>query len=496
VLDIDGCELITDRSVVEIAKEMKFMQVFSAPNCPKLSNGTLNACAKYWKTTLKKLVLSFSLQKSFSIQSIDNLAQNCTRLRTLELVHVFGRSFLPTHEFIASPSPTQPRSPQPSVCQSLSKLKGLQRLDVTASTEVSDFQSLQECQTLTELHAGYCTKLDSRSLSTLSHALVNLHTLCVKYCALVDGNALISVSKHCVGLESLDVSGMKANQVSGDELQTALVGFQNLKELVLDSVATLNDGVIDAFCKHSLSNSTLQRLSYSQIPSNSVTMRSLVSVFHSLVHLKSLDISHNTNITISSPFPTTDSHKLRAKSLRSLNITGCKDISDRGFRYVMESCDSLSTLSCSQLELVTDASLHALSEHGKSLRYLSMVGCLRLTDCGVLKMLENVVVLKSVSIQFSRVVNGVTLGMDSISVNDIECSRVLKYYVETGGDSDSLTREWYTDCGAQSGGGQQGERSDSRMLAVGLRSGGENPAVVRLLALKSRVLHGWKKRFR
>jgi hypothetical protein len=123
-----------------------------------------------------------------------------------------------------------------------------------------------------------------------------------------------------------------------------------------------------------------------------------IGAFVNLKRLRSLDVSHSTALT-------DRGFQALAKSCHQLefvNLEGLDKVSNAGIRYLVRSCRAcLRVLSLRRCRLLTDAVLSTIGdrEHGaRELRSLNLSGCDQLTSAGLLTMTAGTPVLQALNV--------------------------------------------------------------------------------------------------
>lgn len=120
----------------------------------------------------------------------------------------------------------------------------------------------------------------------------------------------------------------------------------------------------------------------------------------------------------------------RCHLLKSLNLQGCKGISDAGVSQLANSCTILEWINLAECDKLTDASIQSLSQSCTLLKYLN-ISKLPLTDISVMyignyaKNLQTLIMKKCAGIQDDSVAFLAKSSLNSLLVLDLDgCTNV------------------------------------------------------------------------
>jgi hypothetical protein len=241
---------------------------------------------------------------------------------------------------------------------------------------IAECQGLKSGISITYL-ASRCLKLHSLDLSVckwvrdcdieiLSSCCPQLRLLRLCACLGISNSSLVSLSKHCAGLLSLNV---QANRTTFTD-----VGIEALAQ----------------GCKS---------LKIVNIPSCSVTSKGV------------LLLASNCS------------------SLHTLDLAFCDFVTESGFLQVIRHFKAIRSLSLSGNQFVTDAVIYALAAHCKQCRELEFSYCSKITDQSVLKLVEQCSSITKLCIDDCPLINAATekrLAYLSYEDNEASCFLINK----------------------------------------------------------------------
>jgi hypothetical protein len=338
VLDIGGCDRITDAGVGKVATACRRLVRWGLFECPRVTHA-----------------------------AVLNIARNQPDLEWL----VVGRE----EEAHGRVDPTAPSPLDQAAVAALAtqctKLAVLQIKAVPTALENGGLASLLQHtpQTLTRLELANCGVPDT--IGALLEPLAT--TLCDLSLAgnpkLTD-DAVISLTASCSLVTALDVSGCKelTDRVITAGLaahghrfvRVGLARCSHISDVGLHALAAAGNRIrrLDlAFCDH-------------------VTDAGLASVARQCSELRYLDVTFCIQLTAAAVVVIGE----HARRLRSLSLRGCPAIADAGLGALAKGCPMLELLNVWECPLVTDIGLGQVLRRCPLLWSLSICGCALVTD--------------------------------------------------------------------------------------------------------------------
>ncbi|KAJ7552433.1 hypothetical protein O6H91_06G054800 [Diphasiastrum complanatum] len=250
---------------------------------------------------------------------------------------------------------------------SLSRYKNLEVINLEFAQDVEDEHLASvTCKDLQVLNLNACQRITDAGVKAVTSTCNYLKSFSIYWNLKVTDIGVESLVKNCRLLTHLNLSGCK--NISDRSLHSIAKYCPNIKSLNLTRCVKLTDDGLAKLLKACLH---LEELYLYAIPGFTEEAFKLFSGLH---ELKLLDICGAQNLTDNCLVALAE-----CKSLVSLNLTWCVNVTDEGIIPLFQNCQSLEVLSLYGIRGVTDKGLECLSQSCKfSLRTLDVSGCVNI----------------------------------------------------------------------------------------------------------------------
>ena len=266
-------------------------------------------------------------------------------------------------------------------CKNLvnAKLEGCRNIQKTALTTL-----LSNNHSLVHLNMTGLSAVTSETLDTLAQFCPQLESLNISWCEKVRAEGIRSVVECCFRLREL-----RAGEVRGFEnlaLAESIFITNNLQRLVLSGCVELTDEALQIMM-HGVEPEIDILTGRPEVPPRK---------------LRHLDLSGCAGLTNDG----VQSIGYNTPELEGLQLSGCKRLTDPALEPILASTPRLSHL---ELEDLEDLSNNLLSEHlakapcASILEHLSLSYCEKISDVGVLPVMEKCVNLRSIDLDNTRI---------------------------------------------------------------------------------------------
>ncbi|XP_042411690.1 F-box/LRR-repeat protein 2-like [Zingiber officinale] len=230
--------------------------------------------------------------------------------------------------------------------------------------------------TLQSLDVSQCRKITDKGMVAIALGCSNMRKLHLSGCKSVTDELLKALAKSCSRLEDLGLSG--CNNITNTGISTLADGCRYIKFLDVSKCSKISDvGVSKVAEATSSSLKILKLLDCSKVSDKSIF--SLAGFCHNLETIViggCRDISDESITSISLAC---------SKSLRSLRMDWCLNITDSSLNSVLSNCRHLVALDISCCDKITGSAFLAQEVSGFELRLkvLKMSSCMRLSVASV-----------------------------------------------------------------------------------------------------------------
>eukprot|EP00759_Apiculatamorpha_spiralis_P017534 PhF_6_TR23743/c0_g1_i2/m.33162/K10280/FBXL14; F-box and leucine-rich repeat protein 14 len=240
--------------------------------------------------------------------------------------------------------------------------KSLTTLDLASNDKITDsgLQHLDQLSCITDLNLSNIPMTDIGLQCVLKPTLTSL---CLFWCQVIRGQSLEHISKLSA-LKTLDLSGCD-NAITDTGLQHIATNLTSLSNLHM--IGCL--GLTDIGLSHIAKMTSLQELHLAR--NETITCAGVIHVVSMLPALKNLDISNCIGVM-------DDALQHLGKSLTCLNV-GWTDITDEGLKHLL-SLPSLSSLDVAGCKLISDEGVIQYVANLPSLHTLNIHACKELTE--------------------------------------------------------------------------------------------------------------------
>lgn len=327
---VDTGEVVTNATVQELCAIQPNLTNLNLSNCSEISDVALWAIAKHCPR-IQHLVLS-------CCDKITNIGLRSLSLRCSELLYLdFTNCYILNDLGLAS------------IACGCFKLKSLNLTNCYNITDSGVGKVVKSCQLLEILNLHCCHNVGEFG----DHGLKEIATYCkhLKYldlvkCKHVSDNGLSMITTNCTKLETLKLSNCDGVTVNG--LRYLCKNLSNLKTLILSGCQLLHDSDFQVFHQ---------------------------SVFKD--EITSLDISYNSTLSNAGVGIIVNAV---GNKLMSLNLSNCKNITDKVIPQITNKCVKLREIDLSNCYNLTDSTLHTVAKNVTGLTSLKLDGVDRVTS--------------------------------------------------------------------------------------------------------------------
>lgn len=229
---------------------------------------------------------------------------------------------------------------------------------------------------LQSLDVTYCRKLTDKGLSAVAKGCRELRILHLAGCRFVTDSILKALSENCRNLEELGLQG--CTSITDNGLINLASGCQRIKFLDINKCSNVSDVGVSSICKAcSSSLKTLKLLDCYKIGDETI-----LSLAKFCDNLETLNIGGCRDVS-------NDAIKLLAtacrNNLKNLRMDWCLNIADSSLSCILSQCRNLVALDIGCCEEVTDTAFHLISgeEPGLRLNFLKVSNCPKITVVGI-----------------------------------------------------------------------------------------------------------------
>ncbi|KYQ91592.1 hypothetical protein DLAC_07359 [Tieghemostelium lacteum] len=441
--------LLTDTVMSELSIKWRSIEVLNIGKCINITDISLSTVA-FHSFALQKLFLQRN--RNITKLSIILVSQNCPSLRVLRVDDCYNL----TDEAILT----------------LKSCTKLEILNISGLWKISELSVLTLIPLLTELREIYMyrsPRITNATVDAISNSLPNLKVLRVDQSYFPGDQSIISLSKSCLQLHTLNVASLNITDQALISISTHLTA---LKKLYLNSCKSITDQGLTAICNlptieclrldggFQFSDQALKGLS--RLPNlDTLNLSGLYNLTDSTVELIALQCRHIKNLYLSNCVQVTDgalpSVLLNLYKLRLLRLDGilsitleplskmqfpqvlCLEVfncSDTNSGYMgltnLIAQSSIKELYCWSCPKITDSDLKVISEiPNLQIRVLRLDRCKGITDKGLKPLLQKLPNLHTLNISAIPKCSG-----DTINVIANSCKSIEKLYCHqnTAGD--------------------------------------------------------------
>jgi hypothetical protein len=199
-----------------------------------------------------------------------------------------------------------------------------------------------------------------------------LTSLDLSYCYKLADFDLAQLTASLQHIQNLSLCG---THVKAAGLLKAIEKMPMLTDLQLCGINAVTDEVIAEICRFTGSHLTCLDLS----SCTALTERVCYHISQHCRFLQKLSVSLCRALTGVNLLPLLQDTK-RAKEIRSLTFTGCKELQSDVIEAIADHCHSLEVLQLAGVPQVEDNLVRRLAQGCQKLQYVSFKGCNRLTD--------------------------------------------------------------------------------------------------------------------
>lgn len=244
-----------------------------------------------------------------------------------------------------------------------------------------------------------------------------LNTITLHRCYRITDASLMIISANCPRLTSADFS--ECNSITDNGIVSLIQGCPLIEELKLNLIQGITDVSIRTIANGCPSIKILQLMSCSHITDASITLLAKQCTRLQALDLENCDRLTNTSIThlgchcpcltelnIANCRRINDDGfisfiRARGSGLKSLNIGGCRLLTDHSVASIAGYCPSLTKVILDSNQNITDASVMLLAEGCRDLNYVSLIECNSIIDLSLDKLGESCPKLENVYLWFS-----------------------------------------------------------------------------------------------
>eukprot|EP01135_Chromosphaera_perkinsii_P002721 Nk52_evm89s226 gene=Nk52_evmTU89s226 len=386
-LDLSECVCITDKGLIELATTCSLIETLNLRNCSEL--------------TIDGLKAAFMALPNLSWLSLSRMFQ----LNEENIGEVVG-NYCPNLEYLNSCRIDLSDSSILAISKGCSKLKGVHLsyndrithvgvLHLLAYCPQIEHLALRCCHLITDVAVQYLGRHSATGTAVTTYGFVFLKHLDLSYCHTnIDNESILCIASTCHELQYIDLSGLV--NVSSSSMVALAESCPNLKHVDVAGVQKLDD-------TFTLCLSSLKNLSYLDIGNcwKIKGSRELKSVAKNCSKLEWLSLRNCIGVTDDAVVE----FLLCLSSLKSLNVSGCKKLTDeilfavleRGRRSDCYQLEALDLSMCGKLKgapLVQGNELMGL----RNIKELDLRNCEEFSKEAVFKVFETLTMLEKVSI--------------------------------------------------------------------------------------------------
>ncbi|ETM49487.1 hypothetical protein L914_06267 [Phytophthora nicotianae] len=424
IIDLKDVLDISEEDMDTITKNNRFCTGFHLARCSQLSDATMRRIA-FCCSQLEELDISYcTLITDLGLAAV---GKYCNRLIRLKMIHCSQIRDVGVEAIVR----TNPRLEELSLsfCERITdrcfltigkSCPGLTSLEVELCVQLGNSAlkylatMLKNPTKLRKLNVGGCRRIGDEGLLEILKVCTGLQKVNLRLCDRMTDFSIRTFTHNCLELDTLNVEELSALSykifVFDQEGDGRGVVDKNLllkmKSLDLTGCTGLNDLSLGHLGHRA---KTLESLNLSAC--TELTDQGLVWLLDDMLdhsaggtHLKHLDVSYCPSLTATGIYKVV----LRCQSLVSLSLSGCTHLSDTNIIDIVNSCAKIVKLELAFCRELTDNVLRAIAKH-LSLEELNLSRCVRITDDGMLEIAGQSAVLRRLNVSACKKLSERTL---------------------------------------------------------------------------------------
>jgi hypothetical protein len=226
------------------------------------------------------------------------------------------------------------------------------------------------CTTLRHLYLNDCKWVSDHTVNTIADLCPLIETLEIKFCINITDMSVVNLSRRCVCLHSLALNGCRRLT---DISITYLSSASKMKSLSLYDCREVTDHSILSLSRNCTSIFFLDLQFVYQV--SDIGLKSISLFLH---RLETLVLTGNKNISAFAVMALVKTNK----SLASVHLADCSNITDEVLEALSRNCKKLTTLDISSCTLISDEGICTLAMC-QYLRKLNIFFCPKITTGAV-----------------------------------------------------------------------------------------------------------------
>ncbi|GMH12453.1 hypothetical protein Nepgr_014294 [Nepenthes gracilis] len=238
----------------------------------------------------------------------------------------------------------------------------------------------QHCPSLRDLSLWNIPYIGDEGLIEIANGCHRLERLDLCQCPAITDKALLAIAKNCPDLTSLTIDSCP--NVGNESLQAVGKFCRNLKFLSIKDCPLVGDQGIA-----SLLSSATYALTKLKLQALNISDLSLAIVGHYGKAVTDLVLASLQNLTERGFWVMGNAHGLQ--KLKTLSISNCRGVTDRGIEAVGKGCPNLKTFGLHKCASLSDSGWVSFAKAASSCESLQLEECHRITEIGFFGLLLN-----------------------------------------------------------------------------------------------------------
>ena len=272
-------------------------------------------------------------------------------------------------------------------------LKGLLSLNLINALKISDWGLAliaRHSPHLKELNISGCHQLGDAGLREVGMNCKEISTLMMSGCHGIDGGGLISFAEECEYLLKLDISKCKA--IKKWAMHKLFYECKRLEEVNLSHLHEIGDEEVTV-----LALNCPNLVTFVANDSPYISDQSITALSQHCQDLDLVDVSRD-KMTFRISDVTLLALGEKARSLRTLRVNGCDQLTDVGLMWLAEGCKTLEDADFGGCPRISDAGLRSIGGSLRALTSIDLSGAKTISDIGLASLAAGCPSLKRINL--------------------------------------------------------------------------------------------------
>lgn len=390
--DLTNCPHLTDATLNILSKRCKRLTELKmsgnvindsaiwnlTPNAGTLRTFEISCCDKFSDPSISSLLLHSNSLIRLSLNNCKNIGENA--------LHPLISGRLPSLTYLDL---SKSHIRENSLILVLKSLIKLTHLNISGCEQLGE-SSLKFLGTrdLRSIDLSNCHQVTDDIVISIAQGCQNLRKLNLQNCNQISDRSLYEIGRSCHQMEEINVSS--CDKLSDEGVLQMALGCRFLKIVNIEE-CKISDGAIEAISRYCPDLETLAMAYCTNITDSALKFLAFST------NLKTLDISYTKSITVPvlnrllsyltrlenlymRGCSSISSEGISHPSLRTLNLSWCKNLEDSAVLSIASACPSLEILHLAWCEQISTNAVHTIAKKSTYLRILNIRGCSKVSQ--------------------------------------------------------------------------------------------------------------------